>query len=147
MGARDLLERLRPSGAPGAASLSGVPADRVAERSAELEPVFALLADAQAEAQKIESDAEREAQRRRDRAVEQARGIVAAARHAADSERAHAAAAAQAGAAEQTRLILADAQRAAEALAEQAGARRPALVAEVVARARAVLVSRVGQTP
>ncbi len=48
MGVRDFLERLRPSGTPGAPSVAGVPADRLAERSTELEAVFALLEDVQA---------------------------------------------------------------------------------------------------
>ena len=40
---RELLERFRPAGTPGAAGGRGVPVDRVAERSAELEPVLELL--------------------------------------------------------------------------------------------------------
>ena len=43
--ARDFLEWFRPSGTPGAAARPGVPADRLAERSAELESLLALLAD------------------------------------------------------------------------------------------------------
>ena len=48
---RGLLQRFRGAGAPGAASAVGVPADRVAETAAELEPVFARLAPVQAEAE------------------------------------------------------------------------------------------------
>jgi hypothetical protein len=38
---RDLLYRFRPEGAPGAAAAAGVPADRAAELTAELEPLIA----------------------------------------------------------------------------------------------------------
>jgi hypothetical protein len=62
---RDILQRFRPAGTPGPASSSGVPADRVAEASAELEPVLALLAETQAEVSRIRRDAEREAEQRR----------------------------------------------------------------------------------
>ena len=46
---RDVLYRFRPAGAPGAASSAGVPVDRSADLAAELEPVFALLADTEQE--------------------------------------------------------------------------------------------------
>lgn len=41
---RDILQRFRPSSAPGAAAGAGIPADRRARAEAELEPVFAALA-------------------------------------------------------------------------------------------------------
>lgn len=146
MGVRDLLERFRPSGSPGPPAMSGVPADRVTERSVELEPVFALLADVQAEAAQIGADATREAQRRRERAAEQARAILAEAGRLSDAERARAAAAAQGGAAEQVASILSDAQRAAQSLAEQAHARRAELVADVLRRAREELVAATAES-
>ena len=40
----DLLYRFRPSGAPGAATQAGVPADRARDLAEELEPVFASVA-------------------------------------------------------------------------------------------------------
>ncbi|MGB7982049.1 MAG: hypothetical protein WCF36_14810 [Candidatus Nanopelagicales bacterium] len=141
MGVRDLLDRFRPSGSPGPPAMSGVPADRVTERSAELEPVFAMLADVQGEVEQIGSEAQREALHRRELAAEQARVILAEARRAADAERAQAAAAAQAGAAEQVAVLVTDAQAAAESLAEQADARRAALVADVVREARGELLA------
>lgn len=146
MGVRDLLERFRPSGSPGPPAMSGVPADRVSERSAELEPVFALLADVQAEAAQIDADATREARHRRERAAEQARAILAEAGRLADAERARAAAAAQAGAAEQVGSILRDAQRAAESLAEQAHARRAEFVADVLRHAREELLAATAES-
>jgi vacuolar-type H+-ATPase subunit H len=58
---RDFLERFRPAGAPGAAARAGVPADRVREMAAEIEPVLALLDDVHAECEQIISRAQREA--------------------------------------------------------------------------------------
>ena len=141
MGVRDLLDRFRPSGSPGPPAMSGVPADRVTERSAELEPVFAMLADVQGEVEQIGSEAQREALHRRELAAERARVILAEARRAVDAERAQAAAAAQSGAAEQVADLVTDAQAAAESLAEQADARRSALVADILREARGELLA------
>jgi vacuolar-type H+-ATPase subunit E/Vma4 len=140
MGVRDFLERLRPSGTPGAASVAGVPADRLAERATELESVFALLDEVQAQAARIRFAADKEAQRRRDEAHAQADGIVAAARRLAEAERASAAASAQAGAAEQVRAIAEDAQNRASSIAGEGRTRSAALVAAVVEQARAELL-------
>lgn len=68
---RALLDRLRPIGAPGAAAQRGVPAGRLTEFCAELDPLFALLAEVDAEAEQIRRPAEHEARprgRRRHRA-------------------------------------------------------------------------------
>ncbi|HEY3259730.1 MAG TPA: hypothetical protein VGJ95_05585 [Pseudonocardiaceae bacterium] len=85
--ARDFLERLRPVGAPGAAGPAGVPADRSAEIAAELEPVFAALADVEVELRRERDTGEAEAARRRRRAAERSVEILAEARRAAESER------------------------------------------------------------
>lgn len=58
---RDFLERFRPAGAPGAAARAGVPADRVRELAAEVEPVLALLDDVHAECEQIIARAQQEA--------------------------------------------------------------------------------------
>ncbi len=58
---RDFLERFRPAGAPGAAARAGVPADRVRELAAEVEPVLALLDDVHADCEQIITRAQREA--------------------------------------------------------------------------------------
>lgn len=136
---RDFLERLRPSGTPGAATLSGVPADRVGERSVELGPVLAQLDDVQAEASRIRHAAGVEAQHRKDVAVEQARAIVAVARHAAEAERGEAEAKARSQAVTESRGSLAEAVREAAAVAEAARARESGLVDRVVSLARAEL--------
>jgi hypothetical protein len=56
----DFLNRFRPAGAPGAASRIGVPADRAAELSAELEPVLAMLAATEAECSRLVTQAEQQ---------------------------------------------------------------------------------------
>ena len=76
---RDTLQRFRPAGTPGAASAAGIPVDRVAEASAELEPVLSLLADTQAEVAGLRRAAEREAEQRRQAAVTRATALIAAA--------------------------------------------------------------------
>src|SRR4051794_11213301 len=90
--ARDLLERFRPVGSPGAAAPAGVPVDRVAELSRELQPVFDELAEVQQRCAELRAAAAAEAGARRDRAAAQARAIVAAARLDAEAQRADAAA-------------------------------------------------------
>lgn len=59
----DFLSRFRPAGAPGAATRAGVPADREAERAAELEPVLGLLAGTEQECAAITTAAGLEADR------------------------------------------------------------------------------------
>jgi len=144
---RDFLERLRPSGTPGAAALSGVPADRVAERSAELEPVLARLADAQAEASQIRRAADDEAQRRRVDAATRASALVAEARRMAEAERRDAAARAHARAATETHDRLEDAASESASIADVARAREPALVDRVVQQARAHVSELLGGAP
>ncbi len=89
---RDLLQRFRPAGAPGTAASAGVPADRVAELSAELEPVLALLDVASEEAGRIRAEGSREAARLRAEAGERARTLVATATREAEADRIAAAA-------------------------------------------------------
>ena len=88
---RDLLDRVRLSGAPGAAA-SGVPADRAAQAAAELGPLLARLDAVQREAQRIRVEAEAEAERIRRRAAQDATRHVAAARALAEEWRRRAAA-------------------------------------------------------
>lgn len=73
----DFLNRFRPAGAPGAATRAGVPADRAAELSAELEPVLGMLAAADAECSRLIGDAKREASLITAQAREQAERIAA----------------------------------------------------------------------
>lgn len=73
----DFLDRFRPAGAPGAATRAGVPADRVAELSAELDPVLAMLAATDAQCARIVAEAGREASRIAGAARERAVRIAA----------------------------------------------------------------------
>lgn len=84
---RGFLQRFRGAGAPGAASAVGVPADRLAETAAELDPVFARLRPAQSEAETTRVRAREEAERTRRHAEEEAAAVLAAAREQAEAER------------------------------------------------------------
>jgi len=145
--ARDFLERLRPSAAPGAPASAGVPADRVAERSAELEALFGQLDAVQAEAERIRADGVAAAAQRREVAQRQARSLVADAQRRAQAERSAAAAAARASGEHDAERILAQAHREAEVLAERARARQAGLVDRVLAAARAELNGMAGAAP
>lgn len=146
MSTRDLLERWRPSAAPGAPSAAGVPADRVAERSAELEPVLGLLADVQAEVDRIRSDTVAEAARRRAAAHEQSRALIREAQRQAHAERSAAAAAAQAAGKESATRILAQAHRDSRSIAERSQARESTLVEQVLGQARDEIAALVEAT-
>lgn len=136
---RDFLERFRASGTPGAAAGAGVPADRVAERSAELAPVLSLLDDTQEECRRILAAAQEEAQRRRAAGAERARQVVAAAGVDAQSERAAAAAAVREPAQAAATETAAAAQAEAAALRARAADRLPGYVDRVLDLVRAEL--------
>jgi hypothetical protein len=99
----DFLSRFRPAGAPGAASRAGVPADRAAELSAELDPVLALLAAADADCGRLAAEAEQEAGRLAAQGRDQAASIAADAVQRADQARGRVAAEVLAAAGEQAR--------------------------------------------
>lgn len=63
MDCRQFLGRFRPTAVPGAPGPSGVPVDRAAEASAELAPVFALLAKTEAQVTRIAAPATERASR------------------------------------------------------------------------------------
>ena len=85
---RNVLDRFRPAGTPGAAGRPGIPADRSADAAAELTEVLALLDDAQEEAARTRQAATDRAQESRRTAQRQAAELVAKARHDAESVRA-----------------------------------------------------------
>jgi hypothetical protein len=134
--ARAILRRFRPAGSPGAAAPGGVPADRVAERDAELSQVFALLEDVEQEraallaAARDAADAHRAAARCHADAL-RAEGIRRAA-----AERATAAAAVQEEACREVDAALGDARREADRIRHVAVARMPRLVAAAEDRMR-----------
>lgn len=128
---RDLLYRFRPAGAPGPASAAAVPADHAADRAAELEPVFAVLAETEARCAALREEAGRAAQGRRDRARETARSLVQDAEARAPSERADAAARVAAEAAGESTATLDAAHAEAARLLERAAGRTPVWAARV----------------
>lgn len=88
MAVRDLLERFRPAGAPGAATPAGVPSDRATALSDELGPVLALLADTEQECARIRREGEDLATRVRTDAAARSAAAVAAGRDRAEAARA-----------------------------------------------------------
>ena len=92
----DLLYRFRPSGAPGAATQAGVPADRVRDLGEELEPVFASLAQTQADCRRLVEEARARVARIRSRDAAEVERLLATAAPRGAAERARAAAAARA---------------------------------------------------
>ncbi|HET8680705.1 MAG TPA: hypothetical protein VFM54_02345 [Micromonosporaceae bacterium] len=136
---RELLERFRPAGAPGAASGAGVPADRRAGVEAELEPVFAALDEAQRECARIREDAAVRAAARRVEVAERARAIVARARAGTPAERAAAAAETRRRGQHEIASIISHAEDDAEVVRRSAQRRQADLVARVVDTVRAQL--------
>lgn len=136
---RDLLYRFRPVGAPGAASATGMPVDRGAEQAAELEPLLAQLADTERGCVRIREQGDRDAERIRARASEQARSIVAAATTATAAERAAASARLRRQTETESAELLAGAQLEAAAVRERAAERVPDYVDRAVASVRALL--------
>ncbi|MGW1259414.1 hypothetical protein ACWD5Q_30570 [Streptomyces sp. NPDC002513] len=131
---RDFLARFRPTGAPGAA-VTGVPADRAAERAAELDAPLALLTDTQEEAAGIRASADREAAAIRERAARQAADIVAAARSRTPQVRQEAATPFRRAAVREAEELRAAGERAASLVRERARERMTALVDRAVADA------------
>lgn len=139
---RDILQRFRPAGTPGAASSAGVPADRVSEMAAELEPVLALLSATQEEASRVRNVAEHEVDQRRGRAMVRASGIVAAAHREAAAERAEAALRVSREVEEENAVALVEAEHTAAAVRRQAAERTPDYLDRVLGATRAALHAR-----
>ena len=106
--------------------------------------VLSLLAEAQAEADRIRSDAIAEAARRRAAAREQGQALINEAHRRAKAERSAAAAAAHAAGQESAQQIMDSASREAAAMAQRARTREPALIAQIVARARQEMLEAAG---
>lgn len=134
--ARDLLERFRPAGAPGAAGPAGVPVDRVGELTRELAPVFEALDPVQEECRRIRAAAADDARIRRATATWEASRIVAAGHVDAEAARAGAAEQLRGAAGRETAATLAEAEREAARIrlrvAERIGQYLDRVVAEVL---------------
>jgi vacuolar-type H+-ATPase subunit H len=144
--ARAILRRFRPAAAPGAAALGGVPADRVAEREAELAEVFALLQDVEEECARLLEAARAAAESQRSAARSRSEGLLAEGRRRADAERMDAAAAVGREARREAEEALDDARREAERIASTAASRMPRLVDAAAERMRARLGDADGST-
>ncbi|HEU4424982.1 MAG TPA: hypothetical protein VFR67_20835 [Pilimelia sp.] len=92
MALSDLLQRLRPAGAPGAAAPVAVPAEEEDAAAAELAPVFAALEPVVAECEAIRSSAQQTVSDELAQARRDAEAMVADALSRAPAERAAAAA-------------------------------------------------------
>jgi vacuolar-type H+-ATPase subunit H len=132
----DFLSRFRPAGAPGAAAPAGVPVDRAAEAAAELEPVLALLAEAESASAAERERAQQDARDIRQQARARADGLVAEARARADGERAAAAARARARGQAESDHLTGQAEQRATARRELTEQRLPGYVGRVVAMVR-----------
>jgi len=136
---RDLLDRFRPAGAPGAATAAGVPADRRATAAAELEPVFAALAAVITEGAALRADAAAAGARQEAAAEERGRVLVARARTEAEAVRAAEITRRREGAAAAARVVTARAQLEADEVRRRADQDRPQLLAQVLDRVQAEL--------
>ncbi|MGW3108955.1 hypothetical protein [Streptomyces sp. NPDC001100] len=134
LGFREFRIRLRPAGSPGPAAPGGVPADRSAEFTAELEPLLAQWDDTSAEADRIRATAMRDAAERRRAAALRADGVVRAAREQALEVRGETATRIRREAAAEAARTEVASRRTVERLREREGERAPAFVARIVAR-------------
>jgi vacuolar-type H+-ATPase subunit H len=135
--ARRLPEPVPAGGTPGAAARAGVPVDRPTEAAAELEPILALLGEAESASAAVRERVRQDAEAIGRQARARADGLVAEARARAGGERAATAARARArGQAESARLT-GQAERLATARRELAEQRLPGYVGRVVAMVRA----------
>jgi uncharacterized membrane protein YqiK len=128
------LHRLRIHGVPGAPGSAGVPADRVAEVTAELEPIFELLEETQRRVEQVVARGEREAARSRARGSDEAKTVVADARAQAEAQRAEAAATTLERSADERRTILAEARAEVGRVDRVIVERMPSVRAELVRR-------------
>ncbi|QIZ38699.1 hypothetical protein [Saccharopolyspora sp. ASAGF58] len=138
-GIRGFFERFRSAGTPGAAVRPGVPVDRVAEASAELAPVFALLEDAEAEAERICARGREEAAQIRQQAQAQAEAIIADANLRAEAVRADVVAEARRVVERESESAATLANETAARLRDRARGRMPVLVDRAVSAALVTL--------
>jgi hypothetical protein len=134
---RELLNRFRPAGTPGAPGGAAVPADRVAELAAELAPVFEALTAARAEADAIRAASVTQAGTRRAETAATVASILAAAHRATDAERAAGYTAAWAGGEAAAAALMRDGHRAAGAVRRRVRKRSSRLVGDLVVAALA----------
>jgi len=137
--ARDLLERFRPAGTPGAAAPAGVPYDRGAALEDELRPVLALLSPTEERCAARVHEAVASAEQIRADAVARGAALLAGARLQAEVARAEAAEALQRRSDEEAAAEMGRAAQAAGEVRARARHRLPELTARVLAATRAAL--------
>lgn len=131
---RRLLSRFRLMAVPGAAGIAGVPVDREAILREELSPVFAMLRDADREANDTVARAESDAELRRTRAKQGAQRILDEAREAVPAAREAASSAETSSAESDAAAIRAAAHEEAGRIGRDAAQRIPAVADELVQR-------------
>ena len=141
MAVRDLLERFRPAGAPGAATSTGVPSDRVAELADELGPVLSLLADTERECARIRQEGDDVAARVQADAVARAAATLAGARDRAEEARAEVAELQHRRSRSEAEHALSHAHRTIAGIERASRAQVPDLVAGIVEAVRAALLA------
>jgi vacuolar-type H+-ATPase subunit H len=119
---------------PGAAGIAGVPVDREAILREELSPVFAMLRDADREANDTVARAESDAELRRTRAKQGAQRILDEAREAVPAAREAASSAETSSAESDAAAIRAAAHEEAGRIGRDAAQRIPAVADELVQR-------------
>jgi vacuolar-type H+-ATPase subunit H len=139
---RDFLARFRPAGSPGAAARAGVPADRSGELESEVAPVLALLADTEAERDRLISQARREAEQIVSGARSAADTIAADAAQRAETVREQAARHVLTAAREQASRTVEEARKQAAQTGELVRQRMPALVSRIVGTIRQLQVEQ-----
>ena len=144
-GVRELLDRFRPAGAPGPAGAAGVPAQRQAAVTAELEPVFAALTEVVTGCDRLRLAAAQAAAKHERAALEQARVLVARARQDVAAERAAAAARIREESACDLAQMSAAAAAEADEVRRRSAQRMPWHVAQVVELVRTDLAG--GESP
>lgn len=137
--ARDLLNRFRPTGTPGAPGAAGVPVDRHASSAAELANLFAALGPTEQACTQLLEAARADAARTRDRADEQARQLVAEARDRQATERAAVVAEIRGRRATESTAAALGWERRAEEIRRGAGERLPGVVDDVVDAVRGLV--------
>ncbi|WP_406830672.1 hypothetical protein ABEG17_16995 [Pedococcus sp. KACC 23699] len=140
---RDLLLRFRPSGSPGRAGPAGVPVDLPQRLSAELEPLFALLATTEDECAAIVEDGRRRAALVQRTHAERAAAVRAGMRERAEAERAASGASSHASAT----AAGADLDKEVDALVGALRSRAQSLVPAYVARVTAAVDRLCSQPP
>lgn len=130
---RDLLQRWRPTAAPGAASTGGVPADRAADLAVELRPIFAVLATTQKACRLVVEDGAEAAEQTMAEGRERARVTRESAAGLAAAARAEAASKVRRRSEDETREREQEARRSADRVRERSRELLPRYVEMVVA--------------